>query len=530
VLAYEEATGGASTAALTPSGVAATVTSYLQAEGIDVTNLSSPQIDAIVNAYAEATNVDKSALKAEVVALITAYQDKEGVSKPSYIEGQVGIVGYDLTAYNAFVTANPVVVKGVVRLSEKYENPSDVLNDPNATFWENGKEIPVNLVPASRITADTLMAYEEDGTMHVLITPKVTGTPEAVAAAAAEVTAPGDFTSGKWGYSTMSFVKMLNVQLQNYMKMKGGILDFDWFGLGAKGAVNQELGSKMSGENLAGLQTYVAEVVAAIKAGESVSEEDMANLQAILTFVSSLETAEVGENIVAGISGAMAQAGWTSDAETTAGNLEAAVNAALGIQSPSTRMIPVGQNVAAGIGQGLAAYDLTSEVSTLVNRLLTTVQSLFSPGLLYPQGMLAMAGLSAGIRAGQSGVVSAMVQAARAAVLAAKRELDIRSPSRVFRDEVGRMTMKGWGQGMLLESRAQAKVVANAARYLTDTAKTSSIAYASNDNRRTYQQSSHVTLTGNTFQVRDDKDIQALAIEIASLTRRQHQARGLRRA
>lgn len=80
-----------------------------------------------------------------------------------------------------------------------------MLNDPNATFWENGKEIPVNLVPASKITADTLMAYEEDGTMHVLITPKVTGTPEAVAEAAQEVTAPGDFTSGKWGYSTMSF-------------------------------------------------------------------------------------------------------------------------------------------------------------------------------------------------------------------------------------------------------------------------------------------------------------------------------------
>lgn len=140
-----------------------------------------------------------------------------------------------------------------------------------------------------------------------------------------------------------------------------------------------------------------------------------------------------------------------------------------------------------------------------------------------------MAGLSASIRAGQSGVVRAMVQAARAAILAAKCELDIRSPSRVFRDVVGRMTMKGWGQGLLLESKEQAKVVTNAARYLTDAAKTSSVAYASSDNRRTYNQSSNVTLTGNTFQVRDDKDIQALAIEIAALTRRQHQAQGLRR-
>ena len=92
------------------------------------------------------------------------------------------------------------------------------------------------------------------------------------------------------------------------------------------------------------------------------------------------------------------------------------------------------------------------------------------------------------------------------------------------------MTMKGWGQGVLKESRAQAKVVSNAARYLTDTAKTSSIAYASQDNRRTYNQSSAVNLTGNTFQIRDDKDVQSLAIEIAALTRRQHLGQGLRGA
>ena len=83
---------------------------------------------------------------------------------------------------------------------------------------------------------------------------------------------------------------------------------------------------------------------------------------------------------------------------------------------------------------------------------------------------------------------------------------------------------------MLKESRTQAKVVSNAARYLTDTAKTSSIAYASQDNRRTYNQSSAVNLTGNTFHIRDDKDVQSLAIEIAALTRRQHLGQGLRGA
>lgn len=60
-----------------------------------------------------------------------------------------------------------------------------------------------------------------------------------------------------------------------------------------------------------------------------------------------------------------------------------------------------------------------------------------------------MAGLKAGINAGRSGVVSAMQSAARAAVNAAKKELKIASPSRVFRDEVGSMTMKGFGEGVL---------------------------------------------------------------------------------
>jgi len=39
-----------------------------------------------------------------------------------------------------------------------------------------------------------------------------------------------------------------------------------------------------------------------------------------------------------------------------------------------------------------------------------------------------------------------------------------------------------------------------------------------------------VNLSGNTFYIRDEKDIQSLAIEIAALTRRQHQGRGLRMA
>ena len=70
----------------------------------------------------------------------------------------------------------------------------------------------------------------------------------------------------------------------------------------------------------------------------------------------------------------------------------------------------------------------------------------------------------------------------------------------------------------------------NAARYLTGEAKEGAVAFGTTDNRRTYNNSSSVNLTGNSFYIRDEQDIRALAVEIASLTRRQQRGRGLRMA
>lgn len=106
----------------------------------------------------------------------------------------------------------------------------------------------------------------------------------------------------------------------------------------------------------------------------------------------------------------------------------------------------------------------------------------------------------------------------------------IASPSRVFRDEIGSMTMKGFGEGVLQESRVQARTIRNAARFLTGEAKEGAIAFGNNDNRKTYNQTSSVNLSGNNFYVRDEQDIRSLAIEIATLTKRQQRGRGLRMA
>ena len=587
VLAYEEVTGGASTTSLTPSNVAAMVTKYLGAKNIDVSKLSEPQIDAIVTAYADATNVDKTALKAELEAIITAYKDQEGVQKPTYIESQIGIVGYDLKAYNAFVANNPVTLTGIVRVGQMYEDPSDLLKNPQASFWENGKEIPVNLVPANKIDANTLIAYDADGTLHVLITPQIEGSTESVRKAAEDVISKyvttsifGNESHNNWGWlnnllgsDLLTWMGNFNMQLEAFQRNQGswatlwGLLDTS-----ALKGLDSQISGQFSGENLANFTTYVTEMVAAIKNGQEVSKEDLQNLKDIVDFLNNLQLTNTGENIRSGVAQGMTEAGWDADAETVASKLEAALNAALGIQSPSARVKPVGENVAAGVGTGMTEYDLAADAATMASGLesaisaaitadtLSTIGAGAAEGLanamtsysmastgttvasnvkdavadslnlstLHSIGLNAMAGLKAGITAGQSGVVAAMRAAAKAAVNAAKSELKIKSPSVVFREEVGRMAMKGLGLGALLESKAQAKIIRNAARFLTDEAKEGAIAHSSNDNRRTYNQQSSVTLTGNTFYVRDEQDIRSLAIEIASLTKRQQRGKGMR--
>lgn len=64
-----------------------------------------------------------------------------------------------------------------------------------------------------------------------------------------------------------------------------------------------------------------------------------------------------------------------------------------------------------------------------------------------------MYGLAGGIRNGRSSVINAAINVMRSAVNAAKYEAGIHSPSRVMRDEVGIMLMKGLGIGIDKEGK-----------------------------------------------------------------------------
>ncbi len=94
----------------------------------------------------------------------------------------------------------------------------------------------------------------------------------------------------------------------------------------------------------------------------------------------------------------------------------------------------------------------------------------------------------------------------------------------------GALNMRGFGRGVLKESEVQARIIRNASRYLTGEAQSGAIAYNNSDNRKTYNQNVSSTIQVHQMVVRDEQDIRSLAVEIATLTRRQQRGRGLRMA
>ena len=244
---------------------------------------------------------------------------------------------------------------------------------------------------------------------------------------------------------------------------------------------------------------------------------------------------QVGNDASAGVGQGLGQYDFSGDAATAADNLEGAYRGSLQSQSPAQRMVPLGNDVSAGVGQGMTQYSFAGDSSTTASNLMAALSaSLAAQRSVVASsargiGTAITSGIASGIRSGQSSVIQAAVMAARSALAAAKAALAIHSPSGVFRDEVGLMAMKGMGEGFLEGQKEQARIIRNAARYLTEEARGGIVAgNTRNDNRQTFHSQSSVNLTGNSFYIRSDQDIHDLAVEIATLTRTEQRGRGLR--
>ena len=95
---------------------------------------------------------------------------------------RVVITGYDYLGYKQFEEENPDIELEVpVRLGELDEGELDqYIADGKLKVWQDGVEIPVDAVPEGTLTADTIATLDSDGTLHVIITPEVQGTQEAI--------------------------------------------------------------------------------------------------------------------------------------------------------------------------------------------------------------------------------------------------------------------------------------------------------------------------------------------------------------
>lgn len=590
VLAYSDpdaTTDGLKVKALTGMMIA-----YANAAGVNPSLFLTSNLQGVVRKFAVAMGVDEAellaALKREVE--ITGYNVDPTLNVQ--IPGTIYLTGYDYMAYKDFMDENgDVPIAGRIRLGSLTEAEwESALGQNRVKYWKDGVEVDVSVAEAAGVDEKTLalITMNEDGTKtyNVIIAAQVTGTEEAIDAVSALVDeekkidpTPLGMAAGILPATTMDLIDSAMKRIQSYQKTK------DWSGWDKfwarilhgestdLGVLNTSMSLDFNQGTVAELSTYIGEIVAAIQQGENVSAEDLENLKTIFDFLNGLQETGTGTHILAGAAEGMTAGGidtsvdtlianlgtviqgaeakfqesgeqiaagigegqknydFSTDAETTIANDEAALNDAAVIHSPSQRMKPIGGFISAGIGVGMAQYDFSGDAAATVANLESAISAAFMTSSLRSVGLNAMFGMAAGVRAGQAAVISAMRSAAQNAVAAAKSALQIHSPSRVFRDEVGAMTMKGFGQGVLQETKEQAQIIRNASRYLTTEAGSSAVA-ATNDNRKTYNtdNSTSFSFAGATFQIRSEQDVRDLAVEIATLTRRNQRGRGLRMA
>lgn len=590
VLAYSDpdaTTDGLKVKALTGMMIA-----YANAAGVNPSLFLTSNLQGVVRKFAVAMGVDEAellaALKREVE--ITGYNVDPTLNVQ--IPGTIYLTGYDYMAYKDFMDENgDVPIVGRIRLGSLTEAEwESALGQNRVKYWKDGVEVDVSVAEAAGVDEKTLalITMNEDGTKtyNVIIAAQVTGTEEAIDAVSALVDeekkidpTPLGMAAGILPATTMDLIDSAMKRIQSYQKTK------DWSGWDKfwarilhgestdLGVLNTSMSLDFNQGTVAELSTYIGEIVAAIQQGENVSAEDLENLKTIFDFLNGLQETGTGTHILAGAAEGMTAGGidtsvdtlianlgtviqgaeakfqesgeqiaagigegqknydFSTDAETTIANDEAALNDAAVIHSPSQRMKPIGGFISAGVGAGMTEYDFSGDAAATMANLESALNAAFTANSTRSVGLNAMFGMAAGVRAGQSAVISAMRSAAQNAVAAAKSALQIHSPSRVFRDEVGAMTMKGFGQGVLQETKEQAQIIRNASRYLTTEAGSSAVA-ATNDNRKTYNtdNSTSFSFAGATFQIRSEQDVRDLAVEIATLTRRNQRGRGLRMA
>lgn len=151
----------------------------------------------------------------------------------------------------------------------------------------------------------------------------------------------------------------------------------------------------------------------------------------------------LGNAVAAGISGS---SGIDSAIQTLGATIAAKASSILQAQASTFQAAGNAAGMAYGTGMGMQAPSAMAQASLIASQALAGVTS--NQSGFVSAGRNIPAGVAAGIANGRAQAVNAAISMAKAALAAAKRELDIRSPSRRFRKEVGRQIPEGMAFGI----------------------------------------------------------------------------------
>lgn len=400
--------------------------------------------------------------------------------------------GIEQSAIDAYFASNPSarpMITTNVGFQTGWESALKAAYDSGIlTVWKDGAKLELTPEAVGQITAaDVWMEFDENGKpkLDIIITPKL-GTPEAVDDAQGKLDEKPDSPLPDWMTDSTTGQRVENIA--NNIAFLNQVLedgDTQTAQLTAEPALLKTL-SDLDADDLKNIGSYIAAAMAALSSG-TLTPEDAAALQTQLNAMLAVVRAAdeylgVGNDISAGIASGMKAYGWTGDATTLAASIESAMRDATGSHSPATKFVPVGVDIAAGVAKG--------------------------------------------IETGTYKVENAMVEMAKKALKKAKEALEINSPSHLFRDEVGRSIPEGAAQGVLLEAKRQAPIIANAFRALTAPALAGAQAGTVSNTRSYSYRSGDINLAGANLYIRDQQDIRALALELAGIQQAKNRALG----
>lgn len=415
-------------------------------------------------------------------------------------------------------------------------------------YGPDGKKIDVTANPQvlDQLDANDIIAVDEDGTYHVMVTFDV-GSTEAVEYALEElgesnysndpkVFSPTPLISS--AQEDIDRIREISAAIDEYQKQldkldEGEQLDeaFEQFSRtdltsgiqGMENILGRVLGDDLTEDDINAMALAASQLTAALSSGDLDSEtaaQYKAQLQQILDIISLAdEYLGTGNAISEGIAQGMTEFGYDATAATLKVKIMNAINSAMDIHSPSGVMVPTGQNVAAGIAQGMSEYDFSAVTSSIADRISGGFSGLSGDG--YNIGRNFGAGLQRGLRSKMASSLALAQSYAQKISSTFHKAWDIHSPSRVaegLTEMFGAGLEKGMEDWPVVSERMLDADIGRVRRTAREYA-------GSND---TYNQQSTVNVNVDKLNARDAQDVKTIAYEIAALTRRTQRGRGQR--